>query len=301
MSKPPSSAAATPKHSPKPATPAAQASAPAKSPACPAPSASVPPTQPASATLPAAADSAAPGRAVISTRELVKNYGQRSVVAGVNIRVTAGEIVGLLGPNGAGKTTTFYMIVGLVPASRGSVLLDDKPITKLRMHQRARAGLGYLPQEPSIFRTLTVEENVRAIVETVGLPRRIHASRTKEHLDELGLYHLLKQRAYTLSGGERRRLEIARALVTRPKFLLMDEPFSGVDPISVADVQKIILSLKKRGIGILITDHNVRETLRIVDRAYLIHQGRVLTEGTGDFLINDAKAREFYLGENFNL
>ena len=240
-------------------------------------------------------------RAVISTRELVKVYGQRTVVGGVNIRVSAGEIVGLLGPNGAGKTTTFYMIVGLVPATRGSVFLGDHPITKLRMHQRARIGLGYLPQEPSIFRTLTVEENVRAIVETLGIPRKQHAARTKEHLDELGLFHLAKQRAYTLSGGERRRLEIARALVTRPKFLLMDEPFSGVDPISVAEVQKIVLDLKKRGIGILITDHNVRETLRIVDRAYLIHQGRVLTEGSGEYLINDAKAREFYLGEHFDL
>jgi lipopolysaccharide export system ATP-binding protein len=248
-----------------------------------------------------AAAAPADARAVISTKDLVKTYGHRTVVGGVNIRVGAGEIVGLLGPNGAGKTTTFYMIVGLVPATRGDVLLDNKPITRLRMHQRARNGLGYLPQEPSIFRTLTVEENVRAIVETIGLPRRLHAARTKEHLDELGLFHLARQPAYTLSGGERRRLEIARALVTRPKFLLMDEPFSGVDPISVSDVQKIVLDLRKRGIGILITDHNVRETLRIVDRAYLIHQGRVLTEGTGQFLINDPKAREFYLGENFNL
>jgi len=264
----------------------------------------------APAVKPAKSESAKPApapsapaekRSVISTRELVKVYGQRTVVGGVNIRVSAGEIVGLLGPNGAGKTTTFYMIVGLVPATRGSVFLDDRPITKLRMHQRARNGLGYLPQEPSIFRTLTVEENVRAIVETLDIPRKQHAARTKEHLDELGLFHLAKQRAYTLSGGERRRLEIARALVTRPKFLLMDEPFSGVDPISVADVQKIVLELKKRGIGILITDHNVRETLRIVDRAYLIHQGRVLTEGSGEYLINDAKAREFYLGEHFDL
>ncbi len=274
-------------------TPVAPASVPAKT-TTPAPS-------PLTAKPTAAAPAAAPARAVISTRELVKTYGQRTVVGGVNIRVAAGEIVGLLGPNGAGKTTTFYMIVGLVPATRGQVLLDDRPITKLRMHQRARNGLGYLPQEPSIFRTLTVEENVRAIVETLDLPRRLHAARTKEHLDELGLWHLAKQRAYTLSGGERRRLEIARALVTRPKFLLMDEPFSGVDPISVADVQKIVLELRKRGIGILITDHNVRETLRIVDRAYLIHQGRVLTEGSGEFLINDPKAREFYLGENFDL
>lgn len=262
---------------------------------------STPAASPTPPPQPAASTASAPARAVIGTRELVKTYGQRTVVGGVNIRVTAGEIVGLLGPNGAGKTTTFYMIVGLVPATRGEVLLDGKPITRLRMHQRARTGLGYLPQEPSIFRTLTVEENVRAIVETLDLPRRLHGARTKEHLDELGLWHLAKQRAYTLSGGERRRLEIARALVTRPKFLLMDEPFSGVDPISVADVQKIVLDLKKRGIGILITDHNVRETLRIVDRAYLIHQGRVLTEGSGEFLIHDAKAREFYLGENFNL
>ncbi|HLP00820.1 MAG TPA: LPS export ABC transporter ATP-binding protein [Opitutaceae bacterium] len=276
-------------------TPAPQPPKPAAS--SPAPAATGQPTAATGNGKPAPT----PQRAVISTRELVKTYGQRNVVAGVNIRVAAGEIVGLLGPNGAGKTTTFYMIVGLVPATRGKVLVDDKEITRSRMHQRARAGLGYLPQEPSIFRTLTVEENVRAIVETLGLPRRLHAARTKEHLDELGLWHLAKQRAYTLSGGERRRLEIARALVTRPKFLLMDEPFSGVDPISVADVQKIVLELKKRGIGILITDHNVRETLRIVDRAYLIHQGRVLTEGSGEFLINDPKAREFYLGENFNL
>ena len=266
----------------KPAQTAAPVAAPAAVPATPATAGtpSAPVAQPAKS---APATAAVPARAVISTRELVKVYGQRTVVGGVNIRVTAGEIV------------------GLVPATRGQVLLDDRPITKLRMHQRARNGLGYLPQEPSIFRTLTVEENVRAIVETIGLPRRLHAARTKEHLDELGLWHLAKQRAYTLSGGERRRLEIARALVTRPKFLLMDEPFSGVDPISVADVQRIVLDLKKRGIGILITDHNVRETLRIVDRAYLIHQGRVLTEGSGEFLINDPKAREFYLGENFNL
>ena len=237
----------------------------------------------------------------IATRDLVKVFGQRTVVAGVSIRVAAGEIVGLLGPNGAGKTTVFYMIVGLVPATRGDVLLDDRPITRLRMHRRARLGVGYLPQEPSVFRTLTVADNIRAIVETLALPRRDHDACVRQHLDELGLGHLATQRAYTLSGGERRRLEIARALVTRPRFLLMDEPFSGVDPISVADVQKIVISLKQRGIGILITDHNVRETLRIVDRAYLIHEGRVLTEGTSEFLINEPKARQFYLGEDFNL
>lgn len=237
----------------------------------------------------------------ITTKELVRAYGSRVVVNGVNIRVSAGEVVGLLGPNGAGKTTTFYMIVGLVPATKGEVLLDGAPITHLRMHQRSRLGLGYLPQEPSIFRQLSVEDNILAIVQTLPVPRRQHKEMVAAHLAELGLQHLARQKAYTLSGGERRRLEIARALVTRPKFLLMDEPFSGVDPISVADVQRIILQLKERGIGILITDHNVRETLRIVDRAYLIHQGRVLTEGTSTFLINDAQAREFYLGENFNL
>jgi len=237
----------------------------------------------------------------IATQELVRAYGTRVVVNGVNIRVSSGEIVGLLGPNGAGKTTTFYMIVGLVPATKGEVLLDNEPITHLRMHQRARLGLGYLPQEPSIFRQLSVADNVLAIVQTLPVPRKMHKGLVETHLGELGLQHLARQKAYTLSGGERRRLEIARALVTQPKFLLMDEPFSGVDPISVADVQKIVLELKKRGIGILITDHNVRETLRIVDRAYLIHQGRVLTEGTSQFLIGDARAREFYLGENFNL
>ena len=219
----------------------------------------------------------------------------------MSLRFRAGEIVGLLGPNGAGKTTTFYMIVGLIAATRGRVDLDGKDITALRMHQRARRGIGYLPQEPSVFRKLTVEENILAIVEAVGVPRRERRSRVESHLSELHLTHVAKQKAYTLSGGERRRLEIARALVTRPKFLLMDEPFAAIDPISVAEVQKMILQLKSRGIGVVVTDHNVRETLRIVDRAYLIHQGKVLTEGTGDFLIQDEQARKFYLGESFNL
>ena len=237
----------------------------------------------------------------IRTEALVKTYGQRSVVNGVNIRVRAGEVVGLLGPNGAGKTTTFYMVVGLVPASAGRVFIGDKDATDLRMHRRARLGVGYLPQEASIFRKLTVEENILAIVETLRVSSSDRAALVKHHLDELSLGHLAKQRAYTLSGGERRRLEIARALVTRPKFLLMDEPFAGVDPISVAEVQKIILELKQRGIGVLITDHNVRETLRIVDRGYIIHKGKVMTEGSGDFLINDPQAREIYLGKDFNL
>ena len=237
----------------------------------------------------------------IKTADLVKTFGARTVVNGVNLTFRAGEIVGLLGPNGAGKTTTFYMIVGLIAATRGRVDLDGDDITRLRMHQRARRGIGYLPQEPSVFRKLSVEDNIRAIVETAGVPRRERRSRVDAHLSELHLTHVAKQKAYTLSGGERRRLEIARALVTQPKFLLMDEPFAAIDPISVAEVQKMILQLKSRGIGVVVTDHNVRETLRIVDRAYLIHQGKVLTEGTGDFLIRDEQARKFYLGEGFNL
>ena len=237
----------------------------------------------------------------IRTEGLVKTFGARNVVNGVDLRFTAGEIVGLLGPNGAGKTTTFYMIVGLVPASKGRVFLDGADLTRLRMNDRARHGIGYLPQEPSIFRKLTVAENILAIVEAIGVPRRERAARVQSHLEELHLAPVARQKAYTLSGGERRRLEIARALVTRPKFLLMDEPFAAIDPISVAEVQKIILQLKARGIGVVITDHNVREPLRIVDRAYLIHEGKVLTEGSGDFLIGDEQARKFYLGENFNL
>jgi lipopolysaccharide export system ATP-binding protein len=193
------------------------------------------------------------------------------------------------------------MIVGLVPATRGRVLLNGEDITKLRMHQRARRGIGYLPQEPSVFRKLTVEENILAILEAVHVPRRDRKARMNEHIEELGLGHVARQKAFTLSGGERRRLEIARALVTRPQFLLMDEPFAAIDPISVAEVQKIILQLKHRGIGIVVTDHNVRETLRIVDHAYLIHKGRLLAQGTGEFLIRDEKARNFYLGEDFNL
>ena len=237
----------------------------------------------------------------IQTAGLVKSYGARRVVDGVDLSFGAGEVVGLLGPNGAGKTTIFYMMVGLVPATDGRVLLDGRDITRLRMHRRARLGIGYLPQEPSIFRKLTVEENIWAIAEVVGVPRRLRKARVQQHLDELGLGPLARQKAYTLSGGERRRLEIARTLVTSPKFLLMDEPFAAIDPISVAEVQKIIGQLKRRGIGVIVTDHNVRETLRIVDRAYLIHQGRVLTAGTGEFLINDDQARRFYLGEDFNL
>jgi lipopolysaccharide export system ATP-binding protein len=237
----------------------------------------------------------------LATEGLVKAFGPRNVVNGVSLRFRAGEVVGLLGPNGAGKTTTFYMMVGLIPPTRGTVRLGGLDLTRLRMHERARHGLGYLPQEASVFRKLTVEENILAIVEAVGIPRRERAAAVQAHLDELHLGPIARQKAFTLSGGERRRLEIARALVSKPQFLLMDEPFAAIDPISVAEVQKIILQLRDRGIGVVITDHNVRETLRIVDRAYLIHEGRVLTEGTGDFLIHDAQARKFYLGEGFNL
>lgn len=239
--------------------------------------------------------------AEIRTDGLVKTFGDRAVVNGIDITVRAGEVVGLLGPNGAGKTTTFYMIVGLVPATKGKVAIQGRDATALRMHERARLGLGYLPQEASVFRRLTVSENILAIVETLDIPRRQRADRVKAHLEELNLTHVARQKAFTLSGGERRRLEIARALVTQPKFLLMDEPFAGVDPISVAEVQKMILALKHRGIGVLITDHQVRETLRIVDRAYIIHRGKVLTEGTSEFLISDPQAREYYLGKDFNL
>jgi len=241
------------------------------------------------------------GTTSIVTEGLVKTYGNRTVVDGVDLRFAGGEVVGLLGPNGAGKTTTFYMVVGLIPATKGRVLLNGQEITGLKMHQRARRGIGYLPQEPSVFRKLSVEDNIMAILEAIHVPRRERKARLEEHIEELSLSLVAKQKAYTLSGGERRRLEIARALVTRPHFLLMDEPFAAIDPISVAEVQKIILQLRGRGIGIVVTDHNVRETLRIVDRAYLIHKGRVLAEGTGDFLIRDDNARKFYLGEDFNL
>lgn len=237
----------------------------------------------------------------IEAKGLVKAYGKREVVQGIDVKVQSGEIVGLLGPNGAGKTTTFYMIVGLVPVTRGQVFIKGQEVTSAPMYQRARMGVGYLPQEASIFRKLSVYQNVQAIVETMPIPRKERRDYVMTHLQDLGLEHLANQKAYTLSGGERRRLEITRALVTSPRFILLDEPFSGVDPISVAEVQEIILKLKEKGIGILITDHNVRETLNIVDRAYLVHEGSVLCEGASDFLVNDEQARKFYLGQNFSL
>jgi lipopolysaccharide export system ATP-binding protein len=238
---------------------------------------------------------------LLATHELAKEYGHRRVVNGVSITVSAGEIVGLLGPNGAGKTTTFNIVVGLIKPDTGEVKFEDQPITRLPMHQRARRGIGYLTQEPSVFRKLTVEQNILAILETCVMSVQERRIRLKYLLEELDLTALAPNRAYTLSGGEKRRLEITRALVTSPKLLLLDEPFSGIDPIAVYEVQKIVRRLKERGLGILITDHNVRETLKLVDRAYLIHRGEVLCEGSAEFLVNDAKAREIYLGPEFNL
>jgi lipopolysaccharide export system ATP-binding protein len=240
-------------------------------------------------------------KGVIRAQALAKHYDAKVAVQDVSLSLQGGEIVGLLGPNGAGKTTTFYMVVGLIPATHGRVFLDGQNITAEPMWRRARAGVGYLPQEASVFRKLTVWENVMAVVETLDLNERERKERTAEQLTELGLEKLARQPAFTLSGGERRRLEIARALATRPRFLLMDEPFSGVDPISVAEVQSIIRKLKERGIGILITDHNVRETLSIVDRAYLIHQGRVLVSGTPAEIVDNPESRRHYLGEGFKL
>jgi lipopolysaccharide export system ATP-binding protein len=238
---------------------------------------------------------------LLVTEGLVKEYRGRRVVNGVSIHVDAGEIVGLLGPNGAGKTTTFNMIVGLVRPDAGSVKFRGRSLRGLAMHQRARLGIGYLTQEPSVFRKLTVEQNLLAILETCRLSRAERQLRLQYLLDELDLAPLARSKAYQLSGGEKRRLEITRALVTSPKLMLLDEPFSGIDPIAVYEVQKIVRRLRDRGLGILITDHNVRETLKLVDRAYVIHKGEVLCEGPGEFLVNDPKAREIYLGPEFNL
>ncbi|MEI6148187.1 MAG: LPS export ABC transporter ATP-binding protein [bacterium] len=238
---------------------------------------------------------------MVTTTELVKAYRGKTVVHGVSISVKPGEIVGLLGPNGAGKTTTFYMIVGLVRPTSGSISFKGKDITSQPMFQRARMGMGYLAQEPSIFRKLTVADNIMAILETRKMTGRQRRQKQQELMEDLGIAALAKQMAFTLSGGERRRLEIARALVTEPAMILLDEPFSGVDPLAVYDVQEIIRTLKKRGLGILITDHSVRETLAIVDRAYLICEGRVLREGTSEFLIHDEVSRELYLGSRFSM
>jgi lipopolysaccharide export system ATP-binding protein len=237
----------------------------------------------------------------LRTDNLVKSFKGRTVVDGVCISLEAGEVVGLLGPNGAGKTTTFYMVLGLLKPDRGQVILNGEDVTDLPVYKRARKGLGFLPQEPSIFRKLTVEQNVMAILEILDLSEDERRQRLESLLQELDLTHLAKSKAYTLSGGERRRAEITRALVTSPDFMLLDEPFAGIDPIAIADIQAIIARLKKKGVGVLITDHNVRETLQIVDRAYLIYEGRVLVSGTAQELASDERAREIYLGERFSL
>jgi lipopolysaccharide export system ATP-binding protein len=260
------------------------------------------PNQPqAERTSGAAAVATATAQVLLQTGKLVKEYKHRRVVNGVSINVGAGEIVGLLGPNGAGKTTTFNMVVGVVRPDEGDVKYLGGDITKLAMHDRARLGVGYLTQEPSVFRKLTVEENILAILETCQMDKAERAIRLKYLLEELDLTPLAKSKAYTLSGGEKRRLEITRALVTSPKLLLLDEPFAGIDPIAVYEVQKIVRRLRDRGLGLLITDHSAREMLKLIDRGYIIVKGQVLIEGSAEFLANDPKAREIYLGPEFNL
>ena len=239
--------------------------------------------------------------ATLRTEELTKSYGGRTVVRGVSLDVQSGEVVGLLGPNGAGKTTTFYMTVGLTSPDSGRVIFNGEDVTDLPMYARARKGIGYLPQEPSIFRGLTVEQNIMAILETLDLDAAGRRARCKELLAELNLTSLGSSPAYTLSGGERRRAEITRALVISPQFLLLDEPFAGIDPIAITDIQKIIFHLKDRGIGVLITDHNVRETLRITDRAYIVHDGGIFHNGTPEALAADEEVRRIYLGTEFRL
>jgi lipopolysaccharide export system ATP-binding protein len=241
------------------------------------------------------------GDTLLTTDKLVKEYRQRRVVNGVSIRVGAGEIVGLLGPNGAGKTTTFNMVVGVVKPDEGVVKFLERDVTGLALHQRARLGIGYLTQEPSVFRKLTVEQNILAILETCKMSSAERGVRLKYLLEELDLTRLAKNKAYTLSGGEKRRLEITRSLVTSPKLLLLDEPLAGIDPIAVYEVQKIVRRLRDRGLGILITDHSVREMLKLMDRGYIIVKGEVLREGSAEFLANDPKAREIYLGPEFNM
>lgn len=241
------------------------------------------------------------GPSVIRTEDLVKKYRRRAVVDGVSLSVARKEIVGLLGPNGAGKTTTFNQIVGFIRPDSGDVFMDSLPITRLPMYKRCRLGIGYLPQESSVFRKMTVSDNLMSILETMGLGRKERKRRLAELLDELGLDRVADQKAYSLSGGERRRVEIARALVTRPAFLLLDEPFAGIDPIAVNDIQVIVRRLRDMGLGVLITDHNVRETLEITDRAYIMFDGRILISGSAQELADDPEARKIYLGERFRL
>lgn len=236
---------------------------------------------------------------IIRTDKLVKIYSKKRVVNEISIQVKQGEIVGLLGPNGAGKTTTFHMMIGLIKPNSGSVFLDDRNITKMPMYQRARMGISYLSQEPSVFSKLTVKNNILAILETQQIPKKERKEKLEKALGELDLTKLANQKAYSLSGGERRKLEITRSLITNPLFLFLDEPFSGVDPLAVSDIQDIIKKLQQKNIGILITDHNVLDTLQITDRAYIIYEGRVLLSGTSTELVNDPQARKIYLGERF--
>lgn len=237
----------------------------------------------------------------LQVKNLSKSYQKKPVVRDVSLKVEKGQVVGLLGPNGAGKTTTFYMIVGLVRPNKGQIILNGEDITHLPTYKRARRGIAYLPQNPSVFQKLTVEDNLMAILETMQLPVGEQRERARELMNELGIYHLKDKKAYFLSGGERRRVEIARALVTSPSFILLDEPFAGIDPITVADIQSIIFDLKKRGIGVLITDHNVRETLQITDFSYIMHQGKILISGAREQLTQNEEARKIFLGEKFKL
>jgi lipopolysaccharide export system ATP-binding protein len=239
--------------------------------------------------------------ATLLAKDLVKTYEKKRVVDSVSLRVESGRVVGLLGPNGAGKTTTFYMIIGLIRPNGGRVFLNEEDITSHPMYIRARKGIGYLPQEASIFRKLTVEDNVLAILETLPLSRAERHSRLEELLEELNIGHLAQQRAYTLSGGERRRVEITRALVTTPSFILLDEPFAGIDPIAVIDIQKVIGQLKEKGIGVVISDHNVRETLGVCDQAYILNEGVIIESGSPETIASSSVAREVYLGEGFRL
>jgi len=238
---------------------------------------------------------------LLRTENLVKVYSGRRVVNNLSVEVKPGEIVGLLGPNGAGKTTTFYMVVGLISPDSGSIIFNNKNITNMPMYKRAHCGVGYLSQESSVFRRLTVQENIMAILEAVGTPRSERKKKLKQLLGELDISHLAKNKAYTLSGGETRRLEITRALVTEPSLILLDEPFSGIDPIAVFEAQQIIKGLRDRGLGVLLTDHSVRETLAITDRSYIMYEGKILISGTSEQLISDPKAREIYLGEKFTM
>ena len=240
-------------------------------------------------------------KSILKSDNLVKIYSKRKVVNKVSVQVEHGEIVGLLGPNGAGKTTTFYMITGMIRPNSGHIILNDTKITTRPMFRRARLGVAYLPQEASIFRKLTVEENLLAVMQMLGVPKKERVEKTEKYLDELNITHIAKSKGYHLSGGERRRTEIARTLVTNPKFILLDEPFAGVDPIAVEDIQNIVHGLKERGIGVLITDHNVHETLNITDRAYLLFEGKILKEGNAEFLAQDEEARKLYFGDKFRL